>query len=71
MNCQYTADVVFCPSVQVFSVIQVLANFLSAPLASGVDADVVGWPCVAFDIDPSVVKVSLFFIHLVVRRILT
>ncbi|PSS29238.1 K(+) efflux antiporter 3 like [Actinidia chinensis var. chinensis] len=37
---------------------QVLANFLSAPLASGVDADVVGWPCVAFDIDPSVVKAS-------------
>ncbi|GFY89466.1 K+ efflux antiporter 3 [Actinidia rufa] len=37
---------------------QVLANFLSAPLASGVDADVVGWPCVAFDIDLSVVKVK-------------
>ncbi|KAK9286202.1 hypothetical protein L1049_014586 [Liquidambar formosana] len=37
---------------------QVLANFLSAPLASGVDGDVVGWPCVAFDIDPSVVKAS-------------
>ncbi|KAG5526179.1 hypothetical protein RHGRI_032454 [Rhododendron griersonianum] len=34
---------------------QVLANFLAAPLASGVD-DVAGWPYVAFDIDLSVVK---------------
>ncbi|GMQ01313.1 hypothetical protein CsSME_00047989 [Camellia sinensis var. sinensis] len=37
---------------------QVLANFLSAPLASGMDGDAVGWPYVAFDIDPSVVKSS-------------
>lgn len=37
---------------------QVLANFLSTPLASGVDGDVVGGPYVAFDIDPSVVKAS-------------
>lgn len=36
---------------------QVLANFLAAPLASGVD-DVAGWPYVAFDIDLSVVKAS-------------
>ncbi|XP_058190737.1 K(+) efflux antiporter 3, chloroplastic-like [Rhododendron vialii] len=36
---------------------QVLANFLVAPLASGVD-DVAGWPYVAFDIDFSVVKAS-------------
>lgn len=37
---------------------QVLANFLSAPLASGVDGDILGWPYVAFDLDPSVVKAS-------------
>ncbi|XP_057976818.1 K(+) efflux antiporter 3, chloroplastic isoform X2 [Malania oleifera] len=37
---------------------QVLANFLSTPLASGVDGDLVGWPFVAFDIDLSVVKAS-------------
>ncbi|XP_058189635.1 K(+) efflux antiporter 3, chloroplastic [Rhododendron vialii] len=36
---------------------QVLANFLAAPLASGVD-DVAGWPYVAFDNDLSVVKES-------------
>lgn len=35
---------------------QVLANFLSAPLASGSDGDSVGWPYVAFDLDPTVVK---------------
>ncbi|KAA8545699.1 hypothetical protein F0562_020850 [Nyssa sinensis] len=37
---------------------QVLANFLSTPLASGVDGDAMGWPYVAFDLDPSVVKAS-------------
>ncbi|XP_059653131.1 K(+) efflux antiporter 3, chloroplastic [Cornus florida] len=37
---------------------QVLANFLSTPLASGVDDNVVGSPYVAFDLDPSVVKAS-------------
>lgn len=37
---------------------QVLANFLSTPLASGVDSDIVGWPYVAFDLDLSVVKSS-------------
>eukprot|EP00257_Ricinus_communis_P004741 XP_002518305.2 K(+) efflux antiporter 3, chloroplastic isoform X1 [Ricinus communis] len=37
---------------------QVLANFLSAPLASGIDADLAGWPYVAFDLNPSVVKAS-------------
>ncbi|KAH6833132.1 K+ efflux antiporter 3 [Perilla frutescens var. hirtella] len=36
---------------------QVLANFLSTPLASGIDGDA-GWPYVAFDLDPSVVKKS-------------
>ncbi|EXB51449.1 K(+) efflux antiporter 3 [Morus notabilis] len=37
---------------------QVLANFLSSPLAVGVDGDLVAWPYVAFDLDPSVVKAS-------------
>lgn len=41
-----------------FSFIQVLANFLSSPLVSGMESDAVGWPFVAFDLDPSVVKVS-------------
>ncbi|EPS60611.1 hypothetical protein M569_14192, partial [Genlisea aurea] len=36
---------------------QVLANFLSTPLASGIDSDA-GWPYVAFDLDPCVVKTS-------------
>ncbi|KVI10890.1 Cation/H+ exchanger, partial [Cynara cardunculus var. scolymus] len=36
---------------------QVLANFLSTPLASGLDGDA-GWPFVAFDLDPTVVKAS-------------
>ncbi|KAG8645782.1 hypothetical protein MANES_10G091900v8 [Manihot esculenta] len=36
---------------------QVLANFLSVQLATGVDAEVV-WPYVAFDLNPSVVKAS-------------
>ncbi|KAM0061062.1 putative regulator of K+ conductance, cation/H+ exchanger, NAD(P)-binding domain superfamily [Helianthus debilis subsp. tardiflorus] len=36
---------------------QVLANFLSTPLANGIDGDA-GWPFVAFDLDPSVVKAS-------------
>ncbi|KAK7400409.1 hypothetical protein VNO78_11615 [Psophocarpus tetragonolobus] len=37
---------------------QVLANFLSNPLASGGDSDEVGWPYVAFDLDPAVVKAA-------------
>lgn len=37
---------------------QVLANFLSAPLASGSDGDARGWPYVAFDVDPAVVKAA-------------
>lgn len=37
---------------------QVLANFLSTPLAAGVDGEAVGWPFIAFDLDPSVVKAS-------------
>ncbi|XP_073024871.1 K(+) efflux antiporter 3, chloroplastic-like isoform X2 [Primulina eburnea] len=36
---------------------QVLANFLSTPLASGIDGNA-GWPYIAFDLDPSVVKAS-------------
>ncbi|XP_057989532.1 K(+) efflux antiporter 3, chloroplastic isoform X2 [Hevea brasiliensis] len=39
---------------------QVLANFLSAQLAAGVDGEVVGWPYVAFDLNPSVVKVPIY-----------
>ncbi|PIA48957.1 hypothetical protein AQUCO_01300080v1 [Aquilegia coerulea] len=35
---------------------QVLANFLSTPLASGLDSDNAGWPVVAFDLDPGIVK---------------
>ncbi|GAB4856991.1 hypothetical protein Ancab_014903 [Ancistrocladus abbreviatus] len=38
---------------------QVLANFLSAPLASGGDGDGVGWPYIAFDLNPAVVKVRV------------
>ncbi|KAK4802114.1 hypothetical protein SAY86_000317 [Trapa natans] len=37
---------------------QVLANFLSTPLASGVDGNLSGWPYIAFDLNPSIVKAS-------------
>ncbi|MBA0739202.1 hypothetical protein Gogos_012492 [Gossypium gossypioides] len=37
---------------------QVLANFLSTPLASGVDGDFMGLHYIAFDLNPSVVKAS-------------
>ncbi|XP_058081393.1 K(+) efflux antiporter 3, chloroplastic-like isoform X2 [Magnolia sinica] len=37
---------------------QVLANFLSTPLASGLDGDFAGWPYAAFDLDPGVVKAA-------------
>ncbi|XP_024533547.1 K(+) efflux antiporter 3, chloroplastic isoform X5 [Selaginella moellendorffii] len=37
---------------------QVLANFLSTPLANGPGGDVEGWPYLAFDLDPNRVKVS-------------
>ncbi|XP_073004748.1 K(+) efflux antiporter 3, chloroplastic [Typha latifolia] len=37
---------------------QVLANFLSTPLASGLDGNNAGWPYVAFDLNPSVVKAA-------------
>lgn len=40
-----------------FMRLQVLANFLSTPLASGLDGDAMGWPYVAFDLNPGVVKV--------------
>ncbi|XP_066355664.1 K(+) efflux antiporter 3, chloroplastic-like isoform X2 [Miscanthus floridulus] len=35
---------------------QVLANFLSAPLSFGIEKDTEGWPYVAFDLNPAVVK---------------
>ncbi|KFK30993.1 hypothetical protein AALP_AA6G054600 [Arabis alpina] len=37
---------------------QVLANFLSTPLVSGMDSDLVGWPYIGFDLNPAVVKES-------------
>ncbi|MQL75211.1 hypothetical protein Taro_007581 [Colocasia esculenta] len=37
---------------------QVLANFLSTPLASGLDGNAMGWPYVAFDLNPGVVKAA-------------
>ncbi|KAL0365248.1 UNVERIFIED_CONTAM: K(+) efflux antiporter 3, chloroplastic [Sesamum angustifolium] len=38
---------------------QILANFLATPLAAGIDGDAIaGWPYVAFDLDPSVVRTS-------------
>ncbi|XP_047315167.1 K(+) efflux antiporter 3, chloroplastic [Impatiens glandulifera] len=37
---------------------QVLAKFLSMPLLPGVEGYFTGWPYVAFDLDPSVVKAS-------------
>ncbi|KAJ1410049.1 Regulator of K+ conductance, N-terminal [Sesbania bispinosa] len=37
---------------------QVLANFLSNTLASIGDSDATGWPYVAFDPDPKVVKAA-------------
>jgi len=40
--------------------IKVLANFLGSPFASGVDSVSVGWPYVVFDLNPTVVKVSVF-----------
>ena len=38
---------------------QVLANFLSTPLASGIDGNALGLNYVAFDLDLSIVKVSV------------
>uniref|UniRef100_A0A7N0T0N9 RCK N-terminal domain-containing protein n=1 Tax=Kalanchoe fedtschenkoi TaxID=63787 RepID=A0A7N0T0N9_KALFE len=37
---------------------QVLANFLSTPLATGLDGNFEGWPYVAFELDLSIVKAS-------------
>eukprot|EP00252_Welwitschia_mirabilis_P019739 TRINITY_DN4653_c0_g1_i2.p2 TRINITY_DN4653_c0_g1~~TRINITY_DN4653_c0_g1_i2.p2 ORF type:complete len:392 (+),score=112.08 TRINITY_DN4653_c0_g1_i2:1807-2982(+) len=37
---------------------QVLANFLSTPLAAGLDGDLAGIPYVAFDLDPMIVKAA-------------
>ncbi|KAK8957546.1 hypothetical protein KSP39_PZI000456 [Platanthera zijinensis] len=37
---------------------QVLANFLSMPLASGLESDGVGWPYVVFDLNLNVVKAA-------------
>ncbi|KAF4381031.1 hypothetical protein F8388_011953 [Cannabis sativa] len=48
---------------------QVLANLLSTPLAAGVDSDSLGCPYVAFDLDPSVVKDSIYgLMHLQTSR---
>jgi hypothetical protein len=45
---------------------QVLANFLSIPLAAGLGGDSAGWPYVAFDLDPGRVKVTKrVLLHLV------
>ncbi|VVB15989.1 unnamed protein product [Arabis nemorensis] len=41
-----------------FDIVEVLANFLSTSLVSGVDSDLVGWPYIGFDLNPSVVKES-------------
>eukprot|EP01018_Ginkgo_biloba_P001823 Gb_08657 [translate_table: standard] len=37
---------------------QVLANLLSTPLAAGLNGDLAGWPIVAFDLDPGVIKAA-------------
>ncbi|PKA50887.1 K(+) efflux antiporter 3, chloroplastic [Apostasia shenzhenica] len=37
---------------------QVLANFLSMPLASGLDGANMGWPYMVFDLNPGVVKAA-------------
>jgi hypothetical protein len=39
--------------------IQVLAKFLAAPLSFGLEQDTEGWPYVAFDLNPAVVKVGV------------
>jgi hypothetical protein len=44
-----------------YSKLQVLANFLSTPLASGVEEGNVGRPYVAFDLNLSVVKVDIVY----------
>jgi hypothetical protein len=43
------------------SKLEVLAKFLSTPLASGLEEGNVGWPYVAFDLNPSVVKVNIIY----------
>ncbi|PWA35873.1 Cation/H+ exchanger [Artemisia annua] len=55
LPCQSRSLVVFYSWVGQMS--QVLANFLSTPLATGIDGEA-GWPFVAFDLDPSIVKES-------------
>lgn len=39
--------------------VQVLAKFLAAPLSFGLERDTEGWPYVAFDLNPAVVKVGI------------
>lgn len=60
---QYIVKPAFLPLISKISpsvlYVKVLANFLSNPLASG-EGDEVGWPYVAFDVDPNVVKVRVF-----------
>ena len=47
-----------CVLISLCLQLQVLANLLSAPLSSGGDGEAVGWPFVAFDLNPAVVKVG-------------
>lgn len=49
LHCKYRLHIIIF--------VQVLAKFLSAPLAFGLDQDAEGWPYVAFDLNPAVVKV--------------
>lgn len=50
LNCYITCIVIF---------LQVLAKFLAAPLSFGLERDTEGWPYVAFDLNPAVVKVDI------------
>ena len=43
----------------VICIVQVLAKFLAAPLSFGLEQDTEGWPYVAFDLNPAVVKVGI------------
>ncbi|PWA85107.1 phosphoglucan phosphatase DSP4, amyloplastic [Artemisia annua] len=46
---------------------EVIPNFLSTPLATGINGEA-GWPFVAFDLDPSIVKMSSQRISIVVHE---
>ena len=49
LHCEYRLHIIIF--------VQILAKFLSAPLSFGLDQDAEGWPYVAFDLNPAVVKV--------------